>query len=132
MRTPMLTGLLAACSLGLVASASAQGFIREPVIDAPAALTAGPDDEIVIRETIIRRRSLAAPVAIAPPPVPSLPIPTAGYIRPGSFIPADVRLEPYEDWQPRPLRRYSYFVSPSNKIVLVDPIERRVVRVLDR
>jgi hypothetical protein len=136
MRMPMLTGLLAACSLTfLTSSASAQRFLAEPVvIDEPATLNAGRDEEIVIRETIIRRRpaGIAPPVALAPRPLPSVPVPTAGYIRPGSIIPADVELAPYDDGFSRPSRRYSYFVSPSNRIVLVDPIERRVLRVLER
>jgi hypothetical protein len=131
MRTPILTGLLAACSLGLVSGASAQSYLPAPIVDAPAALNVGPDEEIVIRETIIRRRAPLAASLVVPPPVPSVPIPT-GYIRPGSFIPTDIRLEPYDEGFVRPARRYSYFVSPSNKIVVVDPIERRVVRVLDR
>jgi hypothetical protein len=53
-------------------------------------------------------------------------------IRPGSIIPADVELEPFVDAPVPALRRYSYFVSPSNKIVVVEPVERRVVRVLDQ
>jgi hypothetical protein len=48
------------------------------------------------------------------------------------LVPADVDLEPYDVAPVPAYRRYSYFMSPSNQIVLVDPIERRVVRVLDR
>ncbi|MBV9064249.1 MAG: hypothetical protein JO004_00585 [Methylobacteriaceae bacterium] len=47
-------------------------------------------------------------------------------------MPADVELEPYVDAPVPAYRRYSYFLSPSNQIVLVDPIERRVVRILER
>jgi hypothetical protein len=48
------------------------------------------------------------------------------------LVPADIDLEPYDDAPVPAYRRYSYFMSPSNQIVLVDPIERRVVRILDR
>jgi hypothetical protein len=135
MRTPLLTGLFAACSLGLLSSASAQPVVTAPVVDPPPAWDVGPDDEVVMREYIIRRRPLViapAPVVTAPPPVVTAPMPTAVVIRPGSIIPADVELEPFDDAPLPALRRYSYFVSPSNKIVVVDPLERRVVRVLER
>jgi hypothetical protein len=45
--------------------------------------------------------------------------------------PADVDIEPYVDAPVPAWRRYSYFVSPSNQVVLVDPMERRVVRVIE-
>jgi hypothetical protein len=144
MRTPILTGFLAACALGLLSSASAQPVVTAPVVDPPPAWDVGPDDEVVMREYIIRRRpappgpvvvapapvvTAPAPVVVAPPPVVAAP---AVVIRPGSIIPADVELEPFVDAPVPALRRYSYFVSPSNKIVVVEPVERRVVRVLDQ
>jgi hypothetical protein len=127
MRTPMLTLLLAASALGLASGASAQSFATAPLYEGRSALTIAPDEEVVVREYIIRRP--AAPVLVPPAPIPRAPV---AYLRPGSFIPADVELEPYDDAPSPALRRYSYFMSPSNQIVLVDPIERRVVRVLDR
>jgi hypothetical protein len=125
MRTPVLTLLLAAGSLGIVSSASAQAFIGEPFYEGRSALTVAPDEEVVVREYIIRRP------AIAPGPVvmPRAPVP---YVRPGSIVPEDVDIEPYVDAPVPAYRRYSYFTSPSNQIVLVDPVERRVVRILDR
>jgi hypothetical protein len=139
MHTPILTGLFAACSLGLLSSASAQAVVTAPAIDPPAAWDVGPDDEVMVREYIIRRRPPPpAPVVVAPAPVVTAPAPVAVapppalVIRPGSIIPADVELEPFDDAPVPALRRYSYFVSPSNKIVVVEPVERRVVRVLER
>jgi hypothetical protein len=133
MRMPLLTPLLAACSLGLVSSASAQTYLGEPLYEGRSALTAAPDEEVVVREYIIRRPGLArGPVVVAP--VPPAPIPHApvAYVRPGSIVPEDIDIEPYVDAPIPAYRRYSYFTSPSNQIVLVDPVERRVVRILDR
>ncbi|MEA2838863.1 MAG: hypothetical protein QOF41_193 [Methylobacteriaceae bacterium] len=127
MRTLMLTGLAAACSLAAIASASAQSYVAAPLYEGRSALTVAPDEEVVVREYIIRRP--AASVLVPPAPIPRAPI---AYVRPGSFIPADIELEPYDDAPTPALRRYSYFRSPTNQIVLVDPIERRVVRILDR
>jgi hypothetical protein len=76
------------------------------------------------------------PVVVAPPAVVTSPAPVETepvvVIRPGSIIPTDVVLEPFVDPPTPTLRRYSYFVSPSNKIVVVEPVGRRVVRVLER
>jgi hypothetical protein len=135
MRASILTALLATCALGLLSSASAQPVVTAPVVDPPPAWDVGPDDEVVMREYIIRRRP--PPVVVSPAPVVTAPAPViaeppAVIIRPGSIIPADVELEPFDEAPLPALRRYSYFVSPSNKIVVVDPIGRRVVRVLDR
>ena len=69
------------------------------------------------------------PVVASPAPVVSEKV---SFVRRGSVIPADVELEPFVDAQSPALRRYSYFVSPSNKIVVVEPVGRRVVRVLRR
>ncbi|MBV9393686.1 MAG: hypothetical protein JOZ84_04670 [Methylobacteriaceae bacterium] len=131
MRTPMLTLLLAAGSLGLVSSASAQSYLATPPLyEGRSALTAAPDEEVVVREYIIRHPAIArAPVLVPPAPIPRAPI---AYVRPGALVPADVELEPYVDAPVPAYRRYSYFLSPSNQIVLVDPIERRVVRILER
>ena len=132
MRTPIHTLLVTASALtagafGLASGASAQSYLPAPLYEGRSALTVAPDEEVVVREYIIRRP--AASVLVPPAPIPRAPV---AYVRPGSFIPADVELEPYDDAPVPALRRYSYFVSPSNQIVLVDPIERRVVRVINR
>jgi hypothetical protein len=126
----MLTPLLAACSLGLISSASAQSYLGAPLYEGRSALTVAPDEEVVVREYIIRRPAVArAPILVPPAPIPRAPV---AYVRPGALVPADVDLEPYDEAPVPAYRRYSYFVSPSNQIVLVDPIERRVVRILER
>ncbi|MEA2760199.1 MAG: hypothetical protein QOH65_2812 [Methylobacteriaceae bacterium] len=130
MRMPMLAPLLAACSLGLISSASAQSYLGAPLYEGRSALTVAPDEEVVVREYIIRRPAVArAPILVPPAPIPRAPV---AYVRPGALVPADVDLEPYDEAPVPAYRRYSYFVSPSNQIVLVDPIERRVVRILER
>ena len=55
-----------------------------------------------------------------------------GPLRPGKVLPRDVRLSPLANLSVEGLNRYAYIVSPDDKIVLVDPASRRVVRVLDR
>jgi hypothetical protein len=137
MRLPIFAGLLAACTLSPLSIASAQSVLPGPGVGPAQALDVGPDDEVVVREYVIRRRPPAvvvapAPVVTAPAPVLVEPAPAALVVRPGSIIPADIELEPFDDAPIPALRRYSYFVSPSNKIVVVDPLERRVVRVLER
>ena len=124
MRTAIHTVLFTACSLSMVSAVSAQ-----PVVPPPA-------QEVLVREYVICRRPSPAPVVVAPPPVVTAPAPVisepVAIIRPGSIIPADVELEPFVDAPIPALRRYSYFISPSNKIVVVEPVGRRVVRVLER
>jgi len=117
-----------------------RAFIGEPFYEGRSALTVAPDEEVVVREYIIRRPAIApGPVVIAPAPVPPVavapvlvPRAPVAYVRPGSIVPEDVDIEPYVDAPVPAYRRYSYFTSPSNQIVLVDPVERRVVRILDR
>lgn len=82
--------------------------------------TLGPDDEVVVREYVIRRRPQI--VEIEP----------EARLRPGSYVPGYVELDPMSDVSDPRLRRYASFVSPDNKVVVVDPITRTVVRILDR
>jgi hypothetical protein len=137
MRAPILPGLLTASFLSWMPALSAQPVVAPaPVVGAPEAFDLAPDEEVVVREYVIRRRPAPAPVVVAPPPVVTSPAPVVTEpvvtIRPGSIIPGDVVLEPFVDAPIAALRRYSYFVSPSNKIVVVEPVGRRVVRVLER
>ena len=81
-----------------------------------------PDDDVVVRDYVVR-----GPVIVGPSPiVGSIPL------RPGTIVPPDVPLTPFTD-APKPnLRRYGYFVAPGDKVVVVDPATRAVVRILDR
>jgi hypothetical protein len=138
MRAGIPTALFTACSLSVVSAVSAQPVVPPPapVVGAPDVLDVGPDEEVLVREYVIRRRPAPAPVVVAPPAVVTSPAPVitepVAIIRPGSIIPADVELEPFVDAPIPALRRYSYFVSPSNKIVVVEPVGRRVVRIFER
>ena len=108
MRTHILTGLLAACSLGFLSSASAQSFATAPLLDAPYH-NVGPGEEVIVREReyIIRRRPVLPDPILYARPVPVAPIP---YARPGALVPAGVQVEPYvED---HGYDRDPYFGSP--------------------
>jgi hypothetical protein len=111
----------AALAAGLVLSGtglSAQtttGTIADPD---PLALPA--EQEVVVREYIVRR------------PVDRIVEVPGATVRPGSVIPRDVRLSPLADISVEGLSRYAYFVSPDDKIVIVDPTTREVKRIIAR
>ena len=113
----MSTRASLAAALGLAAlfagSAHAQGVIVE-------SDDFGPDDEVVVRDYIVRRPVGPGPI------VGSIPL------RPGTIVPADVELAPFTDAPNPRLRRYGYFVAPGDKVVVVDPATRAVVRIFDR
>ncbi|GAC1329523.1 MAG: hypothetical protein NVSMB26_05900 [Beijerinckiaceae bacterium] len=96
----------------------------QPVVNAPAVVTGDldlpPDREVLVREYIIREP--AAPVVIE----------GGGTIRPGSLVPDYVPLRRFENIAVPSLRAYGYFVSPDNKVVIVDPASRQVVRILSQ
>jgi len=95
MRTYILTGLLAACSIGCLSAASAQSFATTPLLDAPYH-NVGPGEEVIVREReyIIRRRPVLSDPVLYARPVPVAPIP---YVRPGALVPAGAQLEPYDE-----------------------------------
>ncbi len=76
-----------------------------------------PEEEVVVREYVVRR-----------PPSPRVIFREDLTLRPGSVVPGYVELLPLEGGR-RPL---GSFVSPDDKIVIVDLGSRRVVRILDR
>jgi hypothetical protein len=84
--------------IGHVSTVSAQPVVAPPapVVGAPDVLDVGPDEEVLVREYVIRRRPAPAPVVVAPPPVVTAPAPVVSeplaIVRPGSIIPADVEL----------------------------------------
>lgn len=136
--------LAAAASLSLTgaalpALAQTTGSLGPSVID---ELALGPQDEVVVREYIVRRGP--RPIAVGPerlsvetgpvvtrepvPPDPTGPV----RLRPGSLVPAYVDLEPMMDVRDAKLRNLAYFISPDDKIVVVDPRTRTVARIMDR
>ena len=78
------------------------------------------EQEVVVREYIIRR------------PVDRIVEIPGGTVRPGSVVPRDIRLSPLADISVQGLSRYAYFVSPDDKIVIVDPTTRQVMRIISR
>ena len=86
----------------------------------PESLTIPDEQEVVVREYIVRR------------PVERIVEIPGGTVRPGSVIPRDVRLSPLADISVQGLSRYAYFVSPDDKIVIVDPATRQVMRIITR
>ena len=83
-------------------------------------LTIPEEQEVVVREYIVRR------------PVERIVEVPGGTVRPGSVIPRDIRLSPLADISVQGLNRYAYFVSPDDKIVIVDPATRQVMRIISR
>jgi Protein of unknown function (DUF1236) len=112
-------------------------------IGAPAQTTTGT---LVEPEVLALPQELASPQELALPeehdallrdhirrrPVERIAQIPGGPPRPGKILPRDVRLSPLANLSVEGLNRYAYIVSPDDKIVLVDPATRRVVRVLDR
>jgi hypothetical protein len=91
MRMHVLIGLIAACSLSALSSASAQSFVTTPFLQAP--LNVAPGEEVIVREReyIIRRRPVVFDPVLYEHPVPIAPIPFA---RPGGLVPTG-ELEPF-------------------------------------
>lgn len=69
MRSYFLGGLLAACTVGLASTASAQAYVSGPAFDEP--LNIAPQQDVIVREReyIVRNRPVARPVARAVVPV---------------------------------------------------------------
>jgi hypothetical protein len=84
MRMHVLIGLIAACSLSALSSASAQSFVTTPFLQAP--LNVAPGEEVILREReyIIRRRPVVSDPVLYEHPVPIAPIPFA---RSGGLVP---------------------------------------------
>ena len=113
-----------AAVVALAAFGAGPGALAQTVITTPPAAVDGlvlaPDEEVIVREYVVRR----APSSVR--------FEQDVTLRPGSVVPAYVELEPMAaDSDPR-LRRFAYFISPDAKIVVVNPVNREVVRILDR
>lgn len=109
---------LAAACLITAAPALAQAVIPAP----DAAYELQPEEEVIVRRSIIEEHR----------PVIEIP---RGQVVVGSVIPGDIELYdmPVSARSVRSgLDRYQYFVSPDQKLVLVEPASRRVVRILDQ
>ncbi len=118
MRMRMLAAALAAGLAFAGAGPLAQtttGTLAEPDV------LAFPEEHDDILRDHIRRRPVERIVQVP-----------GGPLRPGKVLPRDLRLSPLANLSIEGLNRYAYIVSPDDKIVVVDPATRRVVRVVDR
>ncbi len=113
----MSTRASLAAALGFAALFTGSAF-AQAVIVTPDEF--GPDDDVVVRDYIVRRPVGPGPI------VGSIPLRPAASCRPTCVWPLHT-----EAPNPR-LRRFGYFVAPGDKIVVVDPETRAVVRILDR
>jgi hypothetical protein len=118
MKRQTLSGALAAGIVITCTSVVAQTTTGTIVTTEP--LTIPEEQEVVVREYIVRR------------PVDRIVEIPGGTVRPGSVIPRDIRLSPLADISVEGLSRYAYFVSPDDKIVIVDPTTREVKRIIAR
>ena len=109
----LAAGFFMTCTAVLAQTATGTIVTTEP-------LTIPEEQEVVVREYIVRR------------PVDRIVEVPGGTVRPGSIIPRDIRLSPLADISVAGLSRYAYFVSPDNKIVIVDPATREVMRIISR
>ncbi len=98
-------------------TATAQSVITGPPISSDE-FDLPPEREVLVREYVIRE------------PAPRIVI-EEGVVRPGSVVPEYVQLRRFENGVAG-MERYGYFVSPDDKIVIVEPSSRRVVRIIDR
>jgi hypothetical protein len=116
MRSPVAA--LAAAIVFTCTSVLAQTTTGTIVTTEPLAIP--EEHEVVVREYIMRR------------PVERVVEVPGGAVQPGSVVPRDLRLSPLADIPVPALSRYAYFVSPDNKIIIVDPATRQVMRVISR
>lgn len=116
MKTVFLAGTFAASIVfggpAAYAQTATSPALTVEELDLPA------DREVIVREYVIRE------------PVAPVIIEGGGTVRPGSIVPDYVRLRAFDDIDVPSLRRYGYFVSPDNKIVIVEPGTRQVVRII--
>ncbi len=116
MRSPvaaLAAGVVLTCTGVLAQTTTGTIVTTEPLI-------IPEEQEVVVREYIVRR------------PVERIVEVPGGTVRPGDTLPRDIRLSPLADISVPALSRYAYFVSPDNKIVIVDPTTRQVMRIISR
>jgi hypothetical protein len=107
-------------SVGAPAQTTTGTLVEPDVLAFPQELALPEEHDGLLRDHVRRR------------PVERIAQIPGGPLRPGKVLPRDVRLSPLANLSVEGLNRYAYIVSPDDKIVLVDPATRRVVRVLDR
>ncbi len=78
-----------------------------------------PDEDVLVDRYIVELPALPPPVVIEENMT----------LRPGSIVPVGVALQPFGGASA--LAKYGFFVSVDNKVVVVDPSTRAVVRILN-
>jgi Protein of unknown function (DUF1236) len=115
MKTRSFIGI---ATVGLLICGSAAMAQAPGTIITQEGLELPVEREVIVREYVVRE------------PVQPVIIEGGGTIRPGSVIPDYVRLRPFNDISVPSLRGYAYFISPDEKIVIVDPATRQVLRII--
>ena len=92
-------------------------LIASPALSQVVVLS--PDEDVLVERYIIETPSLPPPVVIEENMT----------LRPGSIVPAGVALQNFGARSS--LARYGFFVSVDNKVVVVDPATRTVVRIFN-
>ena len=91
----------------------------EETDDVTGSVVIDPEQEVIIRRQVIEEQP--TPYVIEIP---------RGQVRIGSTIPGDIPLRPMGQAGSGELSRLAYFVSPDQKIVVVEPGTRRVVKII--
>ena len=91
------------------------GFPCLPAMAQAVVIT--PDESVLVERYIVEEPTLPPPVVIEENTT----------LRPGSLVPAAVPLQPFGGRST--LAKFSYFVSVDDKVVVVDPVTRTVVRI---
>lgn len=102
----------------------APGTTVEPMDDlddTTGTIDIAPEQETIIRRRIVEERTAPATIEIQ-----------RGSVTIGSAIPRDIALHPMTNFGSQRLAHLAYFVSPDEKIVVVEPQTRRVVRIIDQ
>lgn len=115
-----------AVGLALTTTAPAQNAIVVP--EQTETFELSPADEVIVRRTIIEER-------IRPSDETGSITMIRPQVRVGSVVPIDVDLYAFSGdviAATPAMGSYRYFLSPDQKIVVVEPETRRVVRVLEQ
>ena len=122
-RIALRAALLGVAAAGVLAAPAVRAqtttIIEGPTGSIDEGYEFAPEQETVIRRRIIDER--LAPVEIQ-----------GGTVRVGSIVPDYVELQAMNGIGSPRLQRLGYFLSPDDKIVVVEPRTRQVVRIIDQ
>jgi hypothetical protein len=99
------------------------GLVGAAIFGAVPALAQGviitPEESVLVERYVVQEPALPPPVTIEEHQT----------LRPGSIVPTGVPLQPFRGVSE--LGKFAYFVSVDNKVVVVDPATRVVVRIFN-